>query len=48
MPTLISEIEPTATFAENLYRKVEMLHQRQIPAFELVADVARTEPSTQE
>ena len=45
IPTLISEIEPTATFAENLYRKVEMLHQRQIPAFELVADVARLNPA---
>ncbi len=45
MPTLISEIEPTATFAENLYRKVEMLHQRQIPALELVAEVARLNPA---
>ena len=45
IPTLISEIEPTATFSENLYRKVENLHQRQISALELVADVARLNPA---
>ena len=45
IPTLISEIEPSASFAENLYRKVEMLHQRKIPAFELIADLVKLNPA---
>ena len=40
IPTLIREIQPSPSFAQNLYRKVQMLHQRGIPAFELIADLA--------
>ena len=44
IPTLIREFKPSPSFAQNLYRKVQTLHQRGIPAFELIADLAHLIP----